>query len=356
MKFRSRLYYIMICLIAIAICSVPHALRADTVLLKNGDRITGTATKLEAGKLSFKIAYAEAITIPWDEVASLTMIQPLLLSTPNGTLSVSSVERSKEGLILTTPSGPKTLDAAAVTIMRTAVDQKAYEDSLHPSWVQAWAANVNLSLALAHGNSETTTFSAGFTATRVTHKDKTQLYANTLYSKNGNATPSTSANTSSGGFRYDHNLDPKLFAFGSSDFTSDALQNLDLRSIVGGGFGWHASKTPRQSFDVMGGVVWIHETYSPTPTNSFTAINIGEQYSRKVGIGSLFSEQAYFYPNLNQTGEYQFSVDSSFSTKIGKIFTWQTTFNDKYTSFPPAGTLSNDLILTTGLGITLARH
>lgn len=356
MKLKSHLHALMIFLTAIVFGLAPHALRADTVLLKNGDRITGTATKLEAGKLSFKIAYSDAITIPWDEVTSLTMSQPLLLSTPKGTVSVSSVERSKEGLILTTPAGPKTMDTASVAIMRTPADQKAYEDSLHPSWAHAWAANVNLALALAHGNSETTTFSAGFAATRSTRTDKTQLYANTLYSTNANATPSTSANTSSGGFRYDHNVNPKLFAFGSSDFTADALQDLDLRSIVGGGFGWHASKTARQTFDVMGGVVWIHETYSPGPTNSFTAINIGEQYTRKIGAGSLLTEQMYFYPNLNQTGQYQFSADSTFSTKIGKIFTWQTTFNDKYTSFPPTGTLSNDLILTTGLGITLARH
>jgi len=32
-----------------------------------------------------------------------------------------------------------------------------------------------------------------------------------------------------------------------------------------------------------------------------------------------------------------------------------TTFSDNYTSFPPAGTLDNDVILTTGLGVTLTR-
>jgi hypothetical protein len=37
------------------------------------------------------------------------------------------------------------------------------------------------------------------------------------------------------------------------------------------------------------------------------------------------------------------------------MFNWVTPFNDSYTSFPPAGTLNNDVILTTGLGITLAR-
>ena len=80
------------------------------------------------------------------------------------------------------------------------------------------------------------------------------LYANFLYSTNANSVPSTSANATSGGARYDHNLNPKLFAFGSGDFSSNALQNLNLRSIAGGGFGWHASKSAKQSFDVLGGI------------------------------------------------------------------------------------------------------
>jgi putative salt-induced outer membrane protein len=247
------------------------------------------------------------------------------------------------------------MDPAAMTVLRSPADQKAYEASLHPNWAHAWAGTANVSLALARGNSDTATFGAGFSAARTTRTDKTSLYATTLYSENAHAVPSTSANASGGGLRYDHNLNPKLFAFGTGDFSSNALQDLDFRSIVGGGFGWHAAKTPRQTFDILGGLVWTHETYSPGPTNSFAALDLGEQYTRKFGVSSLFTEQVYLYPDLNQLSQFQLSADSTFSTKLGKVFNWQTTFSDRYTSFPPPGTLGNDVILTTGLGITLAR-
>jgi len=36
------------------------SLHADTVVLKNGDHLTGTAVKLDGGKLTFKTAYADA--------------------------------------------------------------------------------------------------------------------------------------------------------------------------------------------------------------------------------------------------------------------------------------------------------
>jgi putative salt-induced outer membrane protein YdiY len=333
---------------------VPLALHADTVVLKNGDRLTGTAVKLDGGKLTFKTAYAEAIAIAWDQVASLTVAQALVAPTAKGTLSVTAVERSEAGLLVTTPTGTATLDPAAVTILRSPADQMAYEASLNPSWAHAWAGAVNVSLALARGNSETATFGAGFSAARPTRTDKTSLYANTMYSRDSHA-GITSANTTGGGLRYDHNLNPRLFAFGTGDFFANALQNLDLRSILGGGFGWHPVKSPRQTLDILGGLVWTREAYSPRPTNSFAALDLGEQYTRKLGANSLFTEQAYLYPDLSQTGQYQLSVDSSFSTRLGKNFNWQTSFSDRYSSFPPAGTLNNDVILTTGLGITLSR-
>lgn len=330
-------------------------LYADTVVLKNGDRLTGTAVKLDAGKLTFKTAYADPIALAWDQVASLTVTEALVLPSNKGKLNVTSIERSESGLIVTTSSGSSTVDPAEVTVLRSPADQTAYEASLNPTWGHAWAGAVNVSLALARGNSDTATFGAGFVAARQTRNDKTSLYANTLYSTNAHAVPSTSANTTAGGLRYDHNLKPRVFAFGTGDFSTNALQNLDLRSILGGGFGWHAIKSPQQNLDILAGLVWTHEKYSPTPTNSFAALDLGEQYTRKLGTRSLFTEQAFLYPDLSQTGQFQLSVDSTFSTKLGKIFNWQTTFSDRYTSFPPTGTLSNDVILTTGLGLTLAR-
>jgi hypothetical protein len=332
-----------------------QALRADTVVLKNGDRLTGTAVKLETGKLTFKTAYADAIAIAWDQVVSLTTTQPLVLPTPKENLTVTSIERTDSGMTVATASGPATMDPAAVTVLRSPADQKTYEASLHPNWGHAWAGAVNVSLALARGNSDTATFGSGLTATRATRTDKTLLYANTLYSHDGHA-GTTSANASGGGLRYDHNLNPNLFVFGSGDFSSNALQNLNLRSIVGGGFGWHALKSSRQTLDILGGLVWTHEDYSPGPTNSFAALDFGEAYSHKIGTASLLTEQAYLYPDLNNLNQFQFNLDSSFVTRIGKLFNWQTTFSDRYTSFPPSGTVSNDVILTTGLGVSLARR
>jgi putative salt-induced outer membrane protein YdiY len=362
------------CIVVLTVISLIAAplLHADTVVLKNGDRLTGTAVKLDGGKLTFKTAYADAIAISWDQVTTLTTDKPLVLPTAKGKLDVTGVERTEGGLVVTTAAGSSTLAPAEVAVLRSAADQQAYEDSLHPGWGHAWAGAANVSLALAKGNSNTATFGAGLTAARATRTDKTSLYFNTLYSENANSSPSTSANQTGGGARYDHNINPRLFAFGSGDFLSNALQDLDLRSTLGAGFGWHASKTAKQTFDVTGGLAWTHENYAsfytpnatPPPANTFTAatvnsfaaLDLGEQYTRKIGANSLFTEQATLYPDLSTLSDFQLTATSAFSTRLGKMFTWVTTFSDNYTSFPPAGTLDNDVVLTTGLGVTLNRR
>ncbi|HEV2485606.1 MAG TPA: hypothetical protein VGT08_08740 [Terracidiphilus sp.] len=155
MNLHFLLCSIATCVGALLISLAASSLHAYTVVLKNGDRLTGTAVKLEDGKLTFKTVYADTIAVAWDQVASLTLSQALVLPTPKGTLSITSVERSEAGLVISTPSGPATMDHAAITALRSPADQKAHEASLIPSWGHAWAGAVNVSLALARGNSDT---------------------------------------------------------------------------------------------------------------------------------------------------------------------------------------------------------
>lgn len=337
--------------VMVAMCFAQRA-PADMVVMTNGDQFTGTVVKLESGKLVLKPSYSDPISLAWDQVVRVTTTQPLVLPAANHNLSVTAIERTAAGFVVTAAAGSQTLPVAEVTMLRSVADQQAYEASLHPNWSRPWAGAVNVNFALARGNSELATFGTGLGLARKTSTDKTTLYLSTLYGRTAGV---TTANTTAGGARYDHNLNPRTFVFVTADFSSNGLQNLDLRSILGGGFGLHVIATPRQTLDVLGGLVWTHEKYSPTPTNSFAALDIGEQFTSKLGASSVFTEQAFFYPNLQHTGEYQFSFDSTLGTKIWKALTWQTTFSDRYTSFPPVATKSNDLVLTTGLGISFDR-
>jgi putative salt-induced outer membrane protein len=361
---------------------LPAAAFADSVVLKNGDRLTGSVTQLAGGKLTVHTDYAGDVVISFDQVSTVKMDKPVVLSleTPNPKkkaarkvdtrkLEITAIDRTSSGFSVTTTSGSQDVPAAALTTVRTPADQQAYEASLHPGWLHDWTATANISFALARGNSDTTTLGTGITAVRPTPTDKTSLYYTEIYTRDGIANATTADNTAAGA-RYDHNLNTKLFAFGTGDFASDALQELDLRTVAGGGLGWHAIAKPNQQFDLLAGIVWTHESYSTVPANlttvpitpavppevnSFAALDFGQQYTRKLGGASSFTEQAYIFPDLQDTSQFRFTLNSGISTKIKSFLSWQTTVSDVYVTNPPAGTKDNDFILTTGLGFTFTK-
>jgi len=353
--------------------ATPAAL-ADSITLKNGDHLTGSVTQVIGGKLTIHTDYAGDVVVVVDQIIDIKVEKPVVLSveTKNGKkvdtrkVEITSVQRTSDGFTITTANGTESVPAAGLTTVRSQAAQQAYEASLHPGWEHNWTATANVSFAIAKGNSDTTTLGTGVTAARPTPHDKTSLYYTQIYSHDG-IVSATTANSTTGGVRYDHNVNPKLFAFGTADFAADALQELDLRAVAGGGFGWHAIAKPNQQFDILGGVVWTHESYSAIPpsiappdgtpalTHSFAALDFGEQYTRKLGAASTFTEQAYIFPDLNDTSQYRATVNSVISTKIKSFLSWQTTISDIYVTDPPTGTKDNDFILTTGLGFTFTR-
>jgi putative salt-induced outer membrane protein YdiY len=241
--------------------------------------------------------------------------------------------------------------------------------------LQGWAGGANVGFSLTRGNSKTKNLSIAFTSARATLHDKLSLYATSVFATNDlvpAGTPSTTANTQAGGIRYDRNINPKLFAFAGADFGSNALQFLDLRAAYGGGFGFHAVKSPVTTLDFLGGVNYTHETYSngtevpPTPpsttptgiftsygkTNKFAALTLGEELMHKAGKSTVITQSLYFYPDMQDTSQYRGTFSLGAVTKISKWLGWQNQFGDIYVSNPPTGSKKNDIVLTTGLNFS----
>lgn len=339
-------------------------LRADTVTLKNGDRLTGTVMKLEGGQLVFKTAYAaDPIVIAWDAVNELKLDHPMVLTTAKNRLTVNSLETTSAGVEAEGNKGRQTLPAANVQALRTAADQEAFDKAQNPNWAHQWVVGLSANLGIASAASSSEQMGAAMKAVRQTKKDETMMYFNSLYGRsNASGKYVDTANTIGGGLRYDHNVSPKFFYFGSSDFLNDQLQFLDLRSVLNGGMGRHAFAKKSQTLDIFAGGGWTHEQYSGVPgvgsiANSFGNFDVGENYTAKIGHAGALTESFAFNPVLSgsNTGNYQFNFVSGYTTKVAGIFNWTTNFTDAYTSFPPAGVQGSSLTFTTGIGISLSR-
>jgi putative salt-induced outer membrane protein YdiY len=330
---------------------------ADEVRLKNGDRLSGTIVKADGKTLTIKTDYAGVITISADAVEKITSEQQLYFATADGKTIQGKVE-TREGKyeVATKDATMVSLEPANVQAIRSQPEQDEYERYLRPSWLDLWDAGLDFGYNLTTGNTRTNTMALGANLNRRTTRDRTLLYAAYINAKNKTGGVSeTTANAIRGGGRYEIDLTSRIAAFGFADFEYNEIQLLDLRAVLGGGLGYYLVKNERTQFQVFGGAAYNRENFSTGLKRNSAEILVGEELTTRLSDRVLFRERLQFFPNITDTGEYRVTFDTSLSTKLTNWLTWNVTVSDRYLSNPPLGSKNNDLLLTTGVGISLSR-
>ena len=345
---------------------------ADQVTLKNGDRISGTVVKSDGKTLTLHTDAGGDITLKMDAILEIKTDKQIHVTVKGGKTAVGPVSMSDGKLhIATKTAGTVEAPIGEVTLIRNDAEQAAYEKSLHPRVTEGWTGGASVGFSVARGNSETENLALALNATRTSLHDKIVVYATSINTTNNLAPPgfTTVANLATGGFRYERNVNPRVFVFGAGDYMANALQFLDLRQVYSGGFGLHAIQNDATKLDFFGGVNYTHETYSngnPIPntnpvvfasygvTNRFVALTLGEALNQKLGKSTVLAQNFTFFPNLQDTGEYRFVFNLGTVTKINKWLGWTNQFGNIYVSNPPSEAKKNDVIFTTGLNVSFA--
>jgi putative salt-induced outer membrane protein len=345
----------------IVFAAAPHC-AADTVVLNNGISLTGTVDSADGKQLTLKTGYAGDVKIQWSQVKQITTDEPVFVVTPNNRTVSGTVTTEGNDLIVHTSSGEVTAPLSQTKTIRSQQQQHAYEDSLHPTFVQNWKGGGSFGLALARGNSNTTNLNIGFNADRKTRNDEIIAYASSVYARSGGPGGGVTANAILGGIRYNRDINMKIFAFGSADYAHDQLQFLDLQSIYSGGLGYHVIASANTTLDAFAGLNYTRETYSAgaTATGFTTGVNrnlpgvtAGETFSRKFAGATTLTEDFTFYPQLSDLSQYRFAFDAAATTKLNRWLGWQVSVNDRYITNPPIlGAKSNDIIFSTGLTVS----
>ena len=329
---------------------------ADQVVMKNGDRVTGSIVRKTGNDLTIKTDKFGVVTTTWDQVESVKSDKAVNLVLKDGRIiqgTLATVDAkvevvAKEKTVRVTP--------ADIATIRDAAEQQAYERRLRPGWGELWAGTGTVGLAGTSGNAETLTFTTGVAAARATNTDKTSLYFNIIKaSAMANGKNSGTAQAVRGGLAYDHNVGARLFVNVFNDYEYDRFQDLDLRFVLGGGFGLHAAKTARSRLDVLGGADFNRSSFSTPATRKSAEFYWGNEYSLKLNAATSLVQSFRMFNDLSNTGDYRMNFDVGASTKLSKWFTWNVSLSDRYLNNPAPGRQMNDLLYTTGLGITFAK-
>jgi len=215
---------------------------------------------------------------------------------------------------------------------------------------------VDTGLSLTRGNSDTLNFTFSGKAARISSRDKISVYTTAIYSNNSTTgTSEVTAHDIQGGIRGDLNVSNRIFAFAMADFEYDQFQNLNLRSVFGGGMGYHVIKHANTTFDVNVGGAYENESFSTPLTRTSGEIILGEAFATKIGPRVTLSEDFSLYPDISQSGQYRFTFDATAATRLKNWLSWQVTYSDRFLTNPVPGTLKNDAIFTTGIRVSFGK-
>ena len=350
---------IIVSLLAMGLSAM--GLLADQIVMKNGDRVTGSIIKKDAKDLTIKTEYFGVVTLPWEKVASVTADKPLNVVIGSGQTVQGTLTTAGEQVEVAAGGTKQTVAPAEIKVLRNDAEQKAYLRLLNPGWGDLWVINANIGIAGTSGNAKTATFTTPVNAVRVTNNDKTTAYFNFIRaSASIGGTSAATAQAVRGGWGYARNLRPKLFVNTFNDYEYDKFQNLDLRVVLGGGLGYIAWKGEKGRLDLIGGGAYNREKFDPIrPRQPFTRnsaeIYWGNDFNYKFSPRISFFENYRMFNNMTNTGEYRQNVDVGVAAALTKWLTWNVALSDRYLSNPAPGRKKNDFLYTMGLGFTIKR-
>jgi putative salt-induced outer membrane protein len=155
----------------------------------------------------------------------------------------------------------------------------------------------------------------------------TQTYSSSTEITNANAIRSIA--------RYEFNLAQRTFGFGLAQLESDQLQNLDLRTVVGGGVGYRFAQYKATAFDVFSGLSFNQESFSNEADRNSGEILTGEELTYRISDRTSFTERCVVFPNFTNRGEFRVNLDSSAPKQpLGRHPTTSSATAIKYTSAP----------------------
>jgi putative salt-induced outer membrane protein YdiY len=339
---------------------------ADQVILKNGDRVTGAIMKKDGNALTVKSAVMGVVTIPWDQVSEIKTSEQLnvvVAGQPPQATGIKATIATNNGQFTLSggPAGDQTVAPASIVAIRDNAEESSFERLLHPTLLELWTGTATLGIAGTLGNAVTSTFNTAVNALRTTNHDVASIYFNAVDSSaTVNGVHSGTAQAVRGGWKYDRKTGSRLEVNLFNDYEYDKFQSLDLRFVLGGGLGYRVWKSKRGALALQAGVDYDHDKFSPVspaPEFSRSAAEAywGDDFNFKVNGSTSIVQSFRMFSNLSDTGAYRANFDLSSNTKLHKWLVWNVSVSDRYLSDPVAGRKPNDLLYTTGVGVTFGK-
>jgi putative salt-induced outer membrane protein YdiY len=334
----------------------------ETVVLANGDRLTGTLTAISGGTWVFEHALAGELAIPRAKVVTYQTPVPIAVRLRDGTVAVGRIDlvggemRLVTGVAASLPLIPADLAAVA-----PADDVGSLRPRSAVGWFSPlsrfWSATAGFGFSSSSGNSRSRGFAGDLKITRDTPKDRisADLGLATTYS----APPDADAlekvvEKYYGALRVDLFFSQRFFVFATTRQERDRFQGIDVRSNYHGGLGLQVASGGDTDlrFFASGGI--RREAFVTDSVFSTPVLGAGAAFKQRMGPVEL-AWSVDWSPRAAVLGDYRALSSASITTTVFAGLGFRVTSRNDFNNRPPPGVEKHDWLLTTALTYTIGR-
>jgi uncharacterized protein DUF481 len=337
--------------LAVLLVAVPASAKRkdDVVVMKNGDRFTGEIKGLTRGELGFKSDYMDdTVYLDWRRVAKIESKDSYIVTLRNGERFTGGInETPSENVssqIFQVKIEDTTRDFSHVDVISIQQNEKSFLHKL--------TGYVNYGLSFASANRDVNS-SLGAQVGYSSSKNFVQLATSSQFNA---IAEGANSNRFTLDFEYIRTLAPLWGVAGLYSLLKSNEQDLDLRSVYGGGISRKLYQSDRTSLRAVAGAVYSREGYNQASGTVLVGNNaeglLALRYStfrfHIVNIGSSLS----VFPGITDTGRVRLSSQSNLQIELFRNFSWIFQLYENFDSHPPVTAPRNDLGVTTSLGWT----
>jgi hypothetical protein len=315
--------------------------RTDVIYLKNGDRVTGEIKSLLRGKLEVKTDNMGTMLIDWAAILEVNSETGQSIELANGTRFYGSLDKPEAEEMLAINTAEGAVGVSALDIVSMYPVEAGFWDRLDLT------ANLGFSW---DKSSQVGRANLGIDATWRDPRFITRgSFSSEITTQEGRP-DSTRTNLDLVHMRFTKN---KRFrsVFGSME-QNDELA-LDLRTILGAGYGWIPIRSQRSLLGMLAGLNINNEV--PNKGNTETNLEMVGTFIYDYYFYSYPERRLHVnfsvFPSITDFGRFRMSIDTSFKFELFRDLFWSLSAYGSFDNEPTAdGSANSDYGVTSGIG------